>query len=127
MASIFSYIFSATLWVWIVALIHVGIMIGEMLFWRNIAPRVLNLSEDAIAETAKLGQNMGLYNGFLGVGLFFALYGNLSPEQGFAMQVYLCACVLVAGVVGALTLRRTSIFVLQSIPATVALCLLVYG
>ncbi|HYP69387.1 MAG TPA: DUF1304 domain-containing protein, partial [Variovorax sp.] len=61
--------------------------------------------------------NQGLYNGFLAAGLFWGLF---APNREF--MIFFLACVIVAGVYGALTAARKILFV-QALPAAIALAL----
>src|SRR5512140_1495236 len=72
-------------------------------------------------QSAVLAANQGLYNGFLAAGL---VWGALHPVAtvGFQVTVFFLACVVVAGVFGAVTVSRRILF-LQALPAAVALVL----
>lgn len=67
-----------------------------------------------------LAANQGLYNGFLAAGL---LWGLWLGERGVQVCVFFLACVLVAGVFGAVTASRKILYV-QALPALVALIVL---
>ncbi len=70
------------------------------------------------AEASKvLAANQGLYNGFLAAGLVWSL--NFATG-GRAVAVFFLACVIVAGVFGAVTASRKILFV-QAVPGVVAL------
>ena len=69
-----------------------------------------------------LAANQGLYNGFLVAGLVWGLVTS-PPEQALAVKTFFLACVITAGVFGAATVSR-KIFVVQALPAIVALVLL---
>ena len=64
--------------------------------------------------TRALAANQGLYNGFLAAGLIWSLYA------GFAAQVFFLMCVIVAGIFGAITAKRTILWI-QAMPAVIAL------
>ena len=52
----------------IVALLHLGFMVLEATQWFTpLRQRLTHLSESAARETAGVGVNIGLYNGFLGL------------------------------------------------------------
>lgn len=105
----------------IVALLHVYFLVLEMFFWtRPLGRRIFGLTADFANQSAKLAANQGLYNGFLAAGL---VWGLLQGEAGFPVQVFFLACVVVAGVFGALTVNRRILFV-QAVPALAALALL---
>lgn len=61
--------------------------------------------------------NAGLYNGFLAAGL---IWGLLSDSGGPRIEVFFLVCVVIAGVFGAVTLKRTTL-VLQTLPGALAL------
>ncbi|WP_086549990.1 DUF1304 domain-containing protein, partial [Klebsiella pneumoniae] len=86
----------ATLLVALVAIIHLAILVLEMFLWEGSAGRrAFNLSADFARQTRVLAANQGLYNGFL-------------------------ACVLAAGIFGALTASRKILYI-QALPALLAL------
>jgi putative membrane protein len=60
-----------------------------------------------------------LYNGFLSAGL---IWGLMHPivEIGIQVQVFFLLCVIVAGIYGGLTAKR-SIMLVQGLPAVIAL------
>ena len=108
----------ATILVAIVALIHLYILVLEMFLWNTKTGRkAFNLSADFARETRVLAANQGLYNGFLAAGL---LWGLWLGENGIQVTVFFLACVLIAGVFGAMTASRKILYV-QAIPALAAL------
>jgi len=62
--------------------------------------------------------NQGLYNGFIGVLIFFALFG-LSGAASTSMLLLLTGLVVVAAIFGAVTASRTILWV-QGLPALLA-------
>ena len=108
----------------VVAALHVGFLVLEMFLWDTpTGHRVFRLSPERAAQSAALAKNQGLYNGFLAAGLVWGL--ALGPA-GLAIKVFFLTCVTIAGVFGALTVNRR-IFVIQALPALVALGLLLLG
>src|SRR5450432_1229949 len=104
----------------LVALLHLYFLILEMFLWTTPRGlRVFSQSFEQAKASAKLAANQGLYNGFLAAGL---VWGLLAPGDGFAIRVFFLACVIVAGVFGAFTAKRTILWV-QALPAAVALAL----
>jgi putative membrane protein len=107
----------ANIFVFIVAFIHIVISIIEMVFW-NQRPvhEPLNFNDDEARKVAPIVANAGLYNGFLGrrsdMGLFW--------HNGSLVKLFFLACVIVAGIFGAVTLKWTTL-VLQALPGAVAL------
>jgi len=105
----------------VVALLHLGFLVLEMLFWtKPLGRRVFGLPADVAAASASLAANQGLYNGFLAAGL---VWGLLLGPAGFGVKVFFLGCVLVAGVFGAVTAKRSILFV-QAMPAALALAFL---
>ena len=110
----------ATVAVGLVALIHVYIMVLEMFLWNKPQGlRAFGLSQSLADQTRVLAANQGLYNGFLAAGL---IYGLCLGATGESFKVFFLACVLVAGVFGALTASRKILFI-QALPAAIALVL----
>ena len=73
-----------------------------------------------MAEATKvLAQNQGLYNGFLAAGLLWAAWSG-----DFKLNIFFLSCVIIAGVVGAVTANKNILFV-QSLPALIALILVI--
>jgi putative membrane protein len=104
----------------VVALLHVGFLVLEMFLWsKPIGRRVFGLPPDVVAVTAPLAANQGLYNGFLAAGLF---WGLILGSPGFDIKFFFLVCVIVAGLFGAVTAKR-SILWLQAMPGVVALLL----
>jgi putative membrane protein len=81
--------------------------------------RAFGQTLEAAKASKVLAANQGLYNGFLAAGLF---WGLSLGAGGAAVKVFFLACVLVAGVFGAVTANRRILFV-QAVPAAVALAL----
>src|SRR5262245_11559572 len=109
-------IVAANVLVAFVALLHLLFLVLEMFLWtKPFGRRTFGLTE-AVAEGSKrLAANQGLYNGFLAAGLIWGLVAN-----AFEVKVFFLVCVIVAGVFGALTAKRTILFV-QALPGAVAL------
>jgi putative membrane protein len=101
-----------------VALLHGVIAIVEMFFWKR--PRVytrlkqFGFTQDEANKVAPIVANAGLYNGFMAAGLVWSVVAS-SQQSAF----FFLACVALAGVYGAATLRRTTL-VLQTVPAALA-------
>ena len=100
----------------LVALLHLYIMILESFQWEAARTRkIFGVTQEAARSSKALAQNMGLYNAFLGVGLIVGLVTNNT-----SMTIYLLCCIIIAGVVGAVTANRRIIYI-QSVPALLAL------
>jgi putative membrane protein len=108
----------ATAIVALLALIHVYILVLEMFLWNTPkGHKAFNLTPEFAAQTQVLAANQGLYNGFLAAGLFWGLWLG---TEGFAVNVFFLACILVAGVYGAATATRKILFI-QAVPAALGL------
>ena len=112
----------ATVAVLFVAALHVAFLVLEMFFWtKPLGRRVFGMPQDVATVSATLAANQGLYNGFLAAGLVWGVYLG---DAGFTVKAFFLICVIVAGVFGAATAKKSILFV-QALPAAVAL-LLVY-
>ncbi len=110
----------AAIAVGLVAALHLYFLVLEMFFWKKpLGRRVFGLKPDFAEASAALAANQGLYNGFLAAGLVWGLI--LGPD-GLAIRVFFLACVIVAGVFGALTVNRRILWV-QAVPGILALAL----
>ena len=108
----------ATLLVALVAIIHLAILVLEMFLWEGSAGRrAFNLSADFARQTRVLAANQGLYNGFLAAGLAWWLWLG---APGVQVVIFFLACVLAAGIFGALTASRKILYI-QALPALLAL------
>lgn len=100
----------------IVGLIHVMIAIAELFFWRlPLVHGRIDFPAEAVLVAEPIVQNAGLYNGFIAAGLLWSAFTQNRPNR-----VFFLSCVVIAGVVGAVTLRPTTL-VLQTVPALIAL------
>ncbi len=107
----------------LIALEHIYILILEMFLWtKPRGRRVFGTSEQQAKDTKVMAANQGLYNGFLAIGL---LWGLFHPNEffGWQLQVFFIFCVLIAGIYGGLTAKR-SILKVQALPALIALVFL---
>ncbi len=103
----------------VVAALHLGFMVLETFLWTHpIGRRVFGMRADEAQATQVLAANQGIYNGALAGLLVWAAW---SGSVG-AMLAGL-AFVVVVGVYGAATVSRL-IFVVQALPALVAMGLL---
>ena len=100
----------------IVALLHVGFLALEMFFWDHpFGRKRFRMTPEYSKASASLAANQGLYNGFLAAGL---VWGLITGDA--AIKIFFLICILVAGVYGGLTTRRT-IFYVQALPGLLAL------
>jgi putative membrane protein len=107
----------------LVAALHVYFLILEMFLWtKPVGLRVFGMSPEKAADSAMLAANQGLYNGFLAAGLIWGLVQG-TPAFAFQIKVFFLLCVIIAGVYGAVSFSRKTIF-MQASPAAIALILL---
>ena len=103
----------------LVALLHLYFLVLEMFLWtRPIGMKVFRNTPEKAAATRVLAANQGLYNGFLAVGLLWAV---ATSRQDVAL--FFLGCVVVAGLYGAATVNRR-IFHVQAVPALAAIAAL---
>ena len=104
----------------VVGLLHFYFLVLEMFLWTKPAGmRIFRLTPEKAEASRVLAANQGLYNGFLGAGLIWSAW--LRPD--FHVVLFFLACVIIAGIYGALTSSRKILYV-QALPALVALALL---
>ncbi len=114
---------AASLLVCLVALLHVYFLVLEMFLWATpFGQRTFGRSREEQEQTKSLAQNQGLYNGFLAAGLAWSFFAP--GAMVFPLRAFFLGCVLVAGVVGAVTASPKILFV-QALPAAVALALVI--
>jgi putative membrane protein len=107
----------------VVALLHLGFLVLEMLFWdRELGMRVFRTTADFAEASKVLAANQGLYNGFLAAGLVWSLAPLGVDTAARAIATFFLLCVIAAGVFGAGTVSRRILYV-QALPALVALVL----
>ena len=108
----------------LVALLHVYFLVLEMFIWEKpYGLRTFGNTRERAAITRSLAANQGLYNGFLAAGLLWGL--SLGPA-GRHIVIFFLACVVVAGIFGALTATR-KIFWVQAVPGAIALLLVLFS
>ena len=105
----------------IVILLHVLFLVLEMFLWNTpFGRKTFGLKEEYARQSAALAANQGLYNGFLAAGLLWGLVST----AGFEILVFFLSCIIIAGIYGALTVKRSILF-LQALPAAIAMALLI--
>jgi len=111
--------FAANIVIAIVAILHIGFLVLEMFFWNHpFGRKTFRMTPEYSQASASLAANQGLYNGFLAAGL---IWGLISGE--FGVKLFFLTCVLIAGIFGGLTARR-SILYIQALPALLGMLLL---
>lgn len=104
----------------LVAVLHVLFLVLESFLWQTpFGLKFFKTTPQQAAETAVLAKNQGLYNGFLAAGLAWTFF-IADPGHAFETRVFFLACVVVAGIVGAITAKVSILFV-QGLPAALAL------
>lgn len=107
----------------LVIVLHILFMVLEMFLWNTpFGRKTFGLNEEYAQQSAPLAANQGLYNGFLAAGLLWGLVST----GGFDALVFFLSCVIIAGIYGAITAKR-SILWLQALPAAIAMFLLTFN
>ena len=110
-----------TISITIVILLHVSFMVLEMFLWDTpVGRKTFGLSPEFAKQSATLAASQGLYNGFLAAGLSWGLFST----GGTDALIFFLACIVIAGIYGAVTASRSILF-LQALPAAAALSLLI--
>jgi putative membrane protein len=99
-----------------VAVLHLLFLVLEMFLWtKPFGRRTFGLTRELAEATKGLAANQGLYNGFLAAGL---IWGVLYTS--FDIKVFFLSCVIIAGIFGAITAKRSILFI-QALPGALAL------
>ena len=107
----------------LVALLHVGFFVLESLLWtKPVGRRVFGLTAEKAQDSAALAANQGVYNLFVAAGL---IWGLVAHDGAFASKAFFLSFVIIAGVVGAVTAKRSILFV-QALPGAIALLLVLF-
>ena len=106
----------ADIFVVLVAVLHLGFLALEMFFWDHpFGRKRFKMTPEYSKASASLAANQGLYNGFLAAGLVWGWIAN-----DFLIKVFFVVCVVIAGIYGGLTTRRTILYI-QALPGLLAL------
>lgn len=106
----------------LVAFEHLYFMILEMFYWtKPKGLKTFGLTKEFADDSKVLAANQGLYNGFLAAGLIWALIDKNYSNQ---IAVFFLICVAIAGIYGAYSTKKIRLFYIQSIPAIIALILI---
>ena len=109
----------------LVALLHLYFLWFEMFAWTTRGRKIFKKFPPELFEPTKgLAANQGLYNGFLAAGLIWTFFIP-DPVWKTNISLFFLACVLIAGIFGALTADR-KIFFVQALPALLAILLLFF-
>ena len=105
-----------------VAFEHFYFLVLEMFLWTT--PKGIKTfglkSKEFAKETKILAANQGLYNGFLSAGLIWSLITN-----DLKVSVFFLSCVIIAGIYGAYSTKKIRLFYIQSIPAILAVLIII--
>jgi putative membrane protein len=102
----------------IVGVLHVGFLVLEMFLWtKPFGLKTFRMTKEVAETSATLAANQGLYNGFLAAGLFWGLFSGMD-----AVKIFFLVCVLIAGIYGGLTAKRTILYI-QALPGLAGLLL----
>jgi len=113
-----------TILIIIIALEHLYFLWLEMFAWTTAAKKVFRQFPEELFEPTKvLAANQGLYNGFLAAGLIWSLFIE-DPDWHLNVALFFLGCVAVAGIYGGFTASK-KIFVVQALPALIAIVLFV--
>jgi len=108
----------------LVAFEHVYFMILEMFYWtKPKGLKTFGLKKEAAESSKVLASNQGLYNGFLAAGLIWSI---LDKNYGTPIAIFFLVCVIIAGVYGSYSTKKIRLFYFQSVPAILALLLLIF-
>jgi putative membrane protein len=104
----------------LVAALHLYFLVLEMFLWnRPFGRRTFRLTPEFAAASRSLAANQGLYNGFLAAGLAWGLWLG---EGGTEVRLFFLACVVLAGLFGAVSVSG-KILAVQALPGAIALVL----
>jgi putative membrane protein len=102
----------------VVAVLHLGFLVLEMFLWtKPFGMRTFRLTPEIAQASAGLAANQGLYNGFLAAGL---IWGVIGGDGAYGIRLFFLVCVIVAGIFGGLTAKRSIIYI-QALPGLLAL------
>jgi len=112
---------AAQILIGLILLAHVYFVVLETVLFKTRGRRVFGITAEKAEIMAPAMSNQGCYNGFLVAALAVGLL-HPNVEVARAFVTYGLLCVMVAGVWGALTVKKT-IFFIQTVPAALALAL----
>jgi putative membrane protein len=110
----------------LIAAEHIYILYMEMFAWETLGKRTFKgaLDDKLFKPTRVLAANQGLYNGFLSAGLIWTFF-IADTNWKFNISIFFLACVIIAGIYGALTAHK-KIFFTQALPALIALIFVLF-
>jgi putative membrane protein len=105
----------------LILLLHVYFFLLETVLFKTRGRRVFGLTAEKAEIMAPAMSNQGCYNSFLAVALAIGLL-HPDPDVARTFVYYGLGCVAVAGIWGALTVKKVILF-FQTVPAVLALIL----
>ncbi len=107
-----------------VALLHYYFMILEMFYWtKPKGLKTFGLTKEKANDSKVLAANQGLYNGFLATGLVWSV---VDVNYGKELALFFLFCISIAGLYGAYSTNKIKLFYIQSVPAMIAIVLLLF-
>ena len=116
---------AATVLIVLNLLLHAYFVVLETVLFKTRGRRVFGITAEKAEIMAPAMSNQGCYNGFLVAALAIGLL-HPNPEVARAFVAFGLVCIMVAGIWGALTVKKT-IFFIQTVPAAIALALYCYS
>jgi len=102
---------------------HLIFLILEMFLWtRPIGMKIFLMTKKEAEATKVLASNQGLYNGFLSMGLIWALLYP-DPELSKELMLFFLGCISIAGIYGGISVKKI-IFYIQALPALICIILI---
>ena len=106
----------------LVAFEHIYFMILEMFLWtKPKGLKVFGNTKEKAENSKVLAANQGLYNGFLAAGLIWSI---LDKSYGTQLAIFFLICVVIAGIYGAYSTKKSKLFYVQAVPAILALLII---
>lgn len=104
----------------LVALLHIGFLVLETFLWQTpTGLKIFHMTPEAAAHSAVVAKNQGIYNGVLAAGLIWSFFVT-DPHFQLALRTFFLGAIVVVGVYGAATAKRTILYI-QALPAALAL------
>lgn len=110
----------------IIAAEHLFFLWVEMFAWETAGKKLFknSLPQDSFKSSKGLAGNQGLYNGFLAAGLIWT-YFITDAVWKTNISIFFLGCVAIAGIYGAISSDK-KIFFVQSLPALIALAIVLF-
>ena len=105
----------------LISLLHVYFVLLETVLFKTRGRRVFGLTAEKAEIMGPAMSNQGCYNGFLVAALVIGLL-HPNAEVARAFVNFGLICIMVAGIWGALTVKKVILF-FQTVPAAIALAL----